>query len=194
MLDLAPLDGSDPEANFATIEHELELHDQRLARLPRILALSKADLVQPRSEAADGRARLGRSGCGEDVPVLRHLVARRARASTSWPPSCCAACRCATPAAEQDLRGRRGARRAPRVPAGRAARLPVERVEDGLFRVEGDAVDRLIARHDLDNEDALIHVEGRLRRMGVIRALEAAGFEPGDDVEIAGIVFELDPG
>ena len=69
----------------------------------------------------------------------------------------------------------------------------VARVEDGLFRVEGDAVDRLIARHDLDNEDALIHVEGRLRRMGVMRALEAAGFEPGDDVEIAGIVFELDP-
>jgi GTPase len=70
----------------------------------------------------------------------------------------------------------------------------VENVEDGLYRVSGDAVDRLIARHDLDNEDALIHVEGRLRRMGVIRALEAAGFEPGDDVEIAGVVFELDPG
>jgi GTPase len=28
----------------------------------------------------------------------------------------------------------------------------------------------------------------------VIRALEAAGFEPGDDVEIGGVVFELDPG
>jgi GTP-binding protein len=28
----------------------------------------------------------------------------------------------------------------------------------------------------------------------VIRALEAQGFEPGDDVEIAGVVFELDPG
>jgi GTP-binding protein len=30
--------------------------------------------------------------------------------------------------------------------------------------------------------------------MGVIAALEARGFEPGDDVEIGGIVFELDPG
>jgi GTP-binding protein len=27
----------------------------------------------------------------------------------------------------------------------------------------------------------------------VIRALEAEGFEPGDDVEIAGVEFELDP-
>jgi len=30
--------------------------------------------------------------------------------------------------------------------------------------------------------------------MGVIKALEAEGFEPGDDVEIAGTLFELDPG
>jgi GTP-binding protein len=29
--------------------------------------------------------------------------------------------------------------------------------------------------------------------MGVIAALEAEGFEPGDDVEIGGVVFELDP-
>ena len=29
--------------------------------------------------------------------------------------------------------------------------------------------------------------------MGVIKALAAAGFAPGDDVEIAGTAFELDP-
>ena len=27
----------------------------------------------------------------------------------------------------------------------------------------------------------------------MIRALEAAGFEPGDEVEIAGVAFDLDP-
>ncbi|MDX6649611.1 MAG: hypothetical protein QOJ97_1562, partial [Solirubrobacteraceae bacterium] len=34
----------------------------------------------------------------------------------------------------------------------------------------------------------------RLRAIGVIGALQDAGFEPGDDVEIAGVEFELDPG
>jgi GTP-binding protein len=29
--------------------------------------------------------------------------------------------------------------------------------------------------------------------MGVIAALEAKGFVPGDDVELGGVVFELDP-
>ena len=47
VLDLAPLDGSDPVANQAVIERELAEHDPRLAELPRILALSKADLVSP---------------------------------------------------------------------------------------------------------------------------------------------------
>ena len=43
-----------------------------------------------------------------------------------------------------------------------------------------------MARHDLGNDEALRYVEERLRALGVIRALEAAGFQPGDDVGIAG--------
>ena len=78
-------------------------------------------------------------------------------------------------------------------PAARRG-FEVERVGEGAFRVTGEPVERLMARHDLDNEDALAHVERRLHRMGVVRALEGAGFEPGDDVEIGGVVFELDPG
>ena len=86
------------------------------------------------------------------------------------------------------------ARRAP----GRSARRPraasaSSASSDGIFRVAGAQVERLLARYDVENEDALAHVERRLHRMGVIRALEAAGFQPGDDVEIAGVVFELDP-
>ena len=200
VLDLAPLDASDPEANFATIEHELELHDARLARLPRILALSKADLVTEEQAAAAKAAWEQR--LGEDVPVfvtssatrqgldelatelLRRVPVRAAAPAEDGPTAFGGVC----PEDVAELAEHRVFK-----PASRRG-FKVDRVDDGLFRVEGEAVDRLIARHDLDNEDALIHVEGRLRRMGVIRALEAAGFQPGDDVEIAGVVFELDPG
>ncbi len=70
----------------------------------------------------------------------------------------------------------------------------VERAGEGAFRVVGRGIDRLVARYDLDNDEALAHVEGTLVRIGVVRALEEAGFEPGDDVEIGGVVFELHPG
>src|SRR6478672_3262120 len=68
LVDVALLDGGDPWETFQTVEHELELHDPRLARLPRILALSKADLVSE-EEAEAARARW-QVRLGEDVPVF----------------------------------------------------------------------------------------------------------------------------
>ena len=65
---------------------------------------------------------------------------------------------------------------------------------EGTFQVTGAGVERLLARYDLDNEEALAHLERRLRGIGVISALEAEGFEAGDEVEIAGVAFDLDPG
>ena len=187
VLDLAPLDGSDPVENHRVIEHELAEHDRRLAELPRILALSKADLV-PEEDAAAAAAtweeRLGvpvivtSAATGRGLDELRTELLRRVPL--------------AEPVDEEAGEDEVAAFRVFRPAAGRA--FAVEKLGDGEFRVTGDAVDRLIARHDLDNEEALALVEHRLRRMGVIAALESHGFEPGDDVEIGGIVFEFDPG
>ncbi len=185
VLDLAPLDGSDPVANHATVEAELREHGHGLADLPRMLCLSKADLVPPERRRG-GAARVG-------GPL------RRSRSSPPRRPPAPASPSCATRSSSGCPRRRRRPRRSSRPPTastgpGRATRSSVERVGSGVFRVEGGRIDRLIARHDIENSDALRYVEERLRALGVIRALEAAGFEPGDDVEIAGVVFELDPG
>jgi GTPase len=191
VLDLAPLDGSDPVANFETIERELERHDERLAALPRVLALSKADLV-PEEDAERAAARW-RERLGSGVPVIvtsavtgrgldevRGELLRRVPVEEVRPAEALAA--------EAELAEHRVFRPA----ADRA--WQVEQTGPHEFRVSGEPVVRLLARHDLDNDEALAYVERRLHRMGVVRALEAAGFEPGDDVEIGGVVFELDPG
>src|SRR3954468_19192301 len=68
VLELAPLDGTDPEDNFATIEAELGDYDPRLAALPRVLALSKVDLVP--EETAEAAASAWRDRLGGDVGVL----------------------------------------------------------------------------------------------------------------------------
>jgi GTP-binding protein len=186
VLDLAPLDGSDPVANHGVIENELAEHDARLAELPRILALSKADLVPDEDAATAARAweeRLGvpvivtSSATGAGLDVLGRELLRRVPVTESADEV----------AGEDEV----AAFQVFRPAAGRD--FEVEKLGDGEFRVTGAAVDRLIARHDLENEEALAHVEHRLRRMGVISALEREGFEPGDDVELGGVVFELDP-
>jgi GTP-binding protein len=192
VLDLAPLDGSDPESNFAIVEEEIASYGAGLERLPRILALSKADLVTP-ERAAEAVAEWGnRLGNG-----VREVIVTSA----------------ATGAGLEELRAAIVAsvpEDPPAVPPGEAApealaehrvyrpaegeEITVVRTADGTFRVGGLRVERLFQRHDIDNPDSLAYIEERLRALGVIRRLEAAGFEPGDDVEIAGTVFELDPG
>src|SRR4051794_30296849 len=187
VLDLAPLDGSDPEANWETIERELGTHDERLARLPRVVALSKADLV-PEDDAVSARAawmaRLRRGGAGVATASAGGggLEARGGALVRPLPqpppvvdePDALAEHMTFRPAADRGFK--------------------VERLDDGSFRVAGRGMDHLIGRYDLENDEALAHVEHTLERIGVVRALEEAGFEPGDDVEIGGIVFELHPG
>jgi GTPase len=186
VLDLKPLDGSDPVENHATVEAELATYGAGLEDLPRILCLSKADLV-PAEEAEAARAeweeRLGvevivtssatRLGLDELVEAIFRGVPEEAPV---------------TAAAAEVPEEHRVYR-----PGGDEG-FKVQRLGDGTFRVSGGRVERLIARHDMDNEDAQRYVEDRLRSMGVIRALESAGFKAGDDVEIGGMVFELDPG
>jgi Obg family GTPase CgtA-like protein len=69
----------------------------------------------------------------------------------------------------------------------------VEREEDGAFRIGGRGVEMLFERHDLANEEALGYLESRLNEMGVVAALRAAGFEPGDEVRVGEHEFELHP-
>ena len=183
VLDLAPLDGTEPAENLATVEAELASHDPRLAALPRVLALSKADLVPAgvaEETATAWRARLGHvpvfvtsSATGQGLGTLVDYV------FATLPP--------AEPAAEEAPAPVRHRVYRPAPPA-----FDVARTGAGAYRVSGEAVERLVARFDLEEEDALAHIERRLRSLGVVRALEQAGFEPGDDVEVAGVLFELE--
>ncbi len=185
VLDLAPLDGSDREANHAAVEEELSRHGGGLAELPRLLCLSKADIV-PEDEARRAAAAWERRAVALEVVVTSAatglgLDALRTAIFRHVPPD-------EAPAPERAV----ASHRVYRPGAGDAIR--VERAGPGAFRVQGGRVERLLARHDVENEEAMRYVEDRLRALGVIRELEAAGFEPGDDVEIGGVVFELDPG
>ncbi len=227
VLDLAPeLSGeeqADALANHATIEHELAAHDERLARLPRVLALSKADLVPAQrvsEEVSRWSGRLGEdvrviatssaTGAGLEelaVELLRLVPAieqagQGAGGSAGVRPgigSAAEAARSTSPSRSGQLSRGPGPGPGPELaehmvfrPAASTG-FVVERIGPDSFAVKGRGIERLVARYDVENEDAMAYLEGRLRKIGVLRALEAEGFQPGDDLEIAGVVFELDP-
>jgi GTP-binding protein len=206
VLDVAPeLSGGEAAAaNHTTIERELAAHDERLARLPRVLALSKCDLVdeqRTREAVAQWRELLG-----EDVPVIatssasgmgvRELASELLRRVPAI-DSIASADEGAAGIAGGSRTGSTDAREQlaehmvfrPSADSG----FTVERVGPRSFAVRGRGIERLMARYDVDNEDAMAYLEERLRRIGVLRELQAEGFAPGDEIEIAGVTFELDP-
>jgi GTPase len=219
VLDIAPElsagEGADTAVNHATIERELAAHDERLARLPRLLALSKSDLVTEERAAeavAEWTRRLGpqapviatssTTGAGlEELAseLLRRIVPggsaeltsgdgreragmQRAGVDGGEPEA-----RPASEAGEEQLAEHIVFR-----PAARTG-FRVERLGERSFAVTGKGIERLLQRYDIDNEDAMAYVEEKLRKIGVLKALEAEGFQPGDEIEIAGVTFELDP-
>jgi len=203
--------------NHATIERELAAHDERLAELPRVLALSKADLLSAervREAVGEWKRRLGpdvaviatSSATGAGIKQLTGELLRRVGPAhavsagiSSAAPGSGPGPLAGTPEAEPVASGAGGAGEEELAehmvfrPAERTG-FSVRRLGPRTFAVTGRGIERLVGRYDIENADALAYVEERLRRIGVLRALEAEGFRPGDAIEIGAISLELDPG
>ena len=193
LVDLAPLEG-EPESSYEAVREELTAYGAGLERLPELIVLSKRDLLpgeQVEQAVGEWRQRLGEravrvlavsSATGEGLDELRGAIL------ANLPEQ--------APAARPERRdlGPAEFEAEHRVyrPVGEGG-YTVEREEDGGFRVLGRGVELLFERHDLKNEEALAYLEQRLNEIGVVAALRAAGFQPGDDVRVGEHEFELRP-
>jgi len=196
LVDLAPLEG-EPSANYEAVRSELSSYGAGLDELPELVALSKRDLLPPEeveAALAEWEERLGgkalgvlaiSAATGEGIEALAgRILVELPQENVTAPAPVGAG---AAPAPAQFEAEHRVYR-----PVGEGG-YSVEREGDGGFRVLGRGVELLVERHDLGNEEALAYLEQRLTEIGVLAALRAAGFEPGDDVRIGEHEFELFP-
>jgi GTP-binding protein len=192
LVELAPLEG-EPAANYEAVRAELSSYGAGLDRLPELVLLSKRDLLpEPQVDAAlagwrqqveeDGLGVLAASSAtGEGLAELRERI-------LSALPELPAA----RPERDHEEPAEFEAEHRVYRPAGEGG-YAVEREDDGAFRVTGRGVELLFERHDIANEEALAYLEQRLNEIGVVAALRAAGFEPGDDIRVGEHEFELYP-
>ncbi|MDP8954147.1 MAG: GTPase ObgE [Actinomycetota bacterium] len=168
LVDLASVDGVAPARQEQILVAELGRYRPELLARPRVVVGSKADVADPEALAAWPGPRLS-AVTGEGV---QPLVGRMAELVSE--------ARAAVPEPEAFVVHR---------PVGEGFR--VERRDDG-FVVVGRQAERAVAVSDLTNRDALAYVHGRLKRLGVDRALARAGARDGDTVRIGTMTFEFE--
>jgi len=171
------VDGAKPldevRADRATIEHELAAWSPALAAKPAMLVITKLDVPEARATYEALRAEIpGLRGIsaatGEGVRELVYAAWETIR--TTPPPPV------AYPSAPViDL-------------------VPDEpfaiRIENGVFVVSGERVERLAQMTDFESDEALARFEAILAKLGVDRRLRELGVREGDTVRIAGVEFD----
>lgn len=190
VVELAPAEG-EPLGNYRTVREELAAYGTGLEELPELVVLSKSDLWTE-IDIADqvrewdrelGSAVLGvvpvSSATGAGLPVLREAIIRFVpeEIRVSGPGS---------GGVEVDFEAEHLTYR----PAGEDGYSILPEGDD-VFRIHGRGVEVLFERFDLENEEALAYLEGRLTEMGVMAELKRAGFESGNEIRVGEYEFEL---
>jgi len=163
----------DPSRDVEVLKGELAAFDPALVERPSMTALTKAD-------AADDEVELLRDVYPDALVIsavsgqgIDDLVRRLASAVEN---------------ARAEMPLRRGYIRH----ISRPETMQVVREEDG-WRVKWSNAERAVAMTNLDNEEAVARLQGKLVSMGVEKALVSAGARLGDEVRIGDAAFDFDP-
>jgi GTP-binding protein len=186
------LDGADgPEAwpvALATLRGELGAFRAELLERPALVVVNKTDLLDDVARDAAEAFLGGLDWAAASVAVsaqtgegLKDLVRRltdvmeHARAVQAQTEAAAQAARAATVLRPAD---------------GRLDSFTVEAVDD-YFVVHGVQLERLFAKADLDNADAVAYLQQVIERAGLNDALRHAGAVPGDTVVVGDHEFEF---
>jgi len=162
-----------PNEQRAVLQRELEQYEPQLLERPRVVVGSRADIGDALDDPA-GTYDIELAVSGVTGAGVRDLVHRLG--------ALVASARAATPLPEAFVVHR---------PAAEGFR--VERADEHAWRVVGRQAERAVALSDLTNPEALAFAQGRLRSLGVDRALARAGAREGDLVHIGAFTFEYEP-
>lgn len=169
----------DPLENYKTIIAELGAHSKELVKKPTVIALNKMDVPESARALAIIRRRLNgkkifpiSAVTGEGLAPLLDYCAERAAERTSAPP-----------VASDDRRTRRFTYAKPFIIA-----------RDGdVWVLSGKRIADLAEMTDFANEETLARFQHIIKKMGIDKALEAAGAAEGDTVRIGSKEFDFEP-
>ncbi|MGD0391634.1 MAG: GTPase ObgE [Acidimicrobiales bacterium] len=176
LVELDPVTGIQPAEQCRVLLDELERYQPDLIERPRLVVGSKLDAAAPTGDAAGDP---DHSGDFRPDLAISAVTGRGIDQLVGRLTGLVAGARAVEPEDEGSVVIHRP------LPEG----FGVERIGDGVYRVEGRVAERAVALNDLTSDEAADYVQGRLRRIGVDRALARAGARDGDLVHIGELTF-----
>ncbi len=177
LLDPMALDGTSPSRQLEVLSQELEAYSPELLDRPRLVAISKADLLSQVSEVQRQEVEpvdavfsaVTGEGLGELVEKMEQLV----RAGRDIPAD-----------AKPSVRDTEMVIHRPLADSITATR------EKSGWRISGRTAERAVALSDLTQPGALEFALERLDKLGVETVLRRAGVRNGDSVYVGTLEFE----
>ncbi len=196
-------EGRDPLNDYEVINRELALYAQELADRPRIVVANKIDVdgteeVCRRLEERVRADSIAAAGGNEFAPSPINPKLFRISALTGAGVD---SLKAAIASKVNELREEAREKAAAEMTFDhvwehrreeRDRRFTVTQEAEGVFRVAGGQVERMVVQTDWENEEAVIFLQHRMRRLGVDDALAKAGALDGDEVRILGRSFEYE--
>ena len=197
-------EGRDPIEDYGIITHELAQHADELASRPRIIVANKADAlpegderiqalaerVRADSVAAAGGDEFAESRICPKLFVVSALTGAGIDALKAAIASKVSALR--AQAAEDAESTEEFDRVWQLAREKRDAAFTVTPEGAEAWRVAGRQVERMVVQTDWDNEEAVLFLQHRMRRLGVDDALAEAGARSGDEVRICEVAFDYE--
>ena len=183
VIDLSATDGRDPIKDYEQLNLELGHYNPILMDLPQLIALNKTDVPEAEANIAHVQAYFDKRKVfpisaitGDGVDELMQQAYRslqylktKARKETE------------TTITFEDV-----------LPPEPRERFELNKTQKG-FVVSGDEPRRAVVMTDMENEQALMLLFRKLKKMGVINALTRAGVKEGDTILIDEFEFTYSP-
>ncbi len=182
LLDVSGTTMRDPLEDFRIVNRELSAYSERLAGLPQLVALNKADM--PEAAAAEERLRPILEAEGYTVFAISALTSQGV-------PALLYACDARLREIPPEPMIHTEPTPALRIRARPRNEWKIAKEEDGWV-VRGTGVERLVAVTDMNNPVGVRRFQRILEKLGVVDRLRDLGVEDGDTVRIGEVEFDFE--
>lgn len=180
VVDVSGSEGRDAIEDFEAINKELHEYSEELASRPQIVVANKCDILGDDREPIERFKRYVEERGYTFLEIsaashqgLKELIYAAADRLKDLPP---------VTIFEADYV-------APEVVLGTADDLVIRQVDD-VWLIEGDWLDRLVARVNFSDYESRMYLDRKLREGGVYDRMEEMGLSDGDIISIAELHFE----